>query len=79
MMRAKPFRAGERPRVDDPSPGFGDDVRSGALRSIDRALRELEGRRLVPSAEVVNLLLDLRSGIVRDVALEELSDESRVH
>jgi hypothetical protein len=78
-MRAKLFRTRERPRGDDPPLGFGGDARSGALRSIDRALREFEGRRLVSSAEVVDLLLDLRSAIVLDADLDELSDELEVH
>jgi hypothetical protein len=78
-MSAKLFRARERLRRDDPPLAFGGDARSGALRSIDRAIRESEGRRLVSSAEVVDLLLDLRSAIALDAALEESSDELEVH
>jgi hypothetical protein len=78
MITAKQFGARERLRREDPPLGFGGDARSGALRSMDRALREFEGRRLVSSAEVVDLLLDLRSAIALDAALEELS-ELEVH
>jgi hypothetical protein len=76
-MRAKPLRARERPGGDDAPLEFGDDIRSGTLRSIDRALRELEGRRLLSSTEVVDTLLDLRSTILLTAALEELSSERR--
>jgi hypothetical protein len=79
MIAAKLFGARERLRREDPPLGLSGDARSGALRSIDRALREFDGRRLVSSAEVVDLLLDLRSAIVLDAALEELSDELKVH
>ena len=78
-MRAKPFRTRERLRLDDPPFGDCREASSGALRIIDRALREFAGRRLVSSAEVVDLLLDLRSAIALDAALEELSDELEVH
>lgn len=78
-MRAKPFRARERLRRDVPLLGDGDDASSGALRNIDRALREFVGRRLVSSAEVVDLLLDLRSAIMRDAASQEFCDELEVH
>lgn len=77
-MRAMPFRTRERPRGDDPPLEFASKMRSGALRSLDRALREFEGRSRVSCAEVVDLLLDLRSAIVLDTALEELSDELQV-
>lgn len=76
-MRVKLFRMRERPRgVDLPSDV--DDASSGALRSIDRALRDLEGRRLLSSAEVVDLLLDLRSEVVLDTAVGQWSDELEV-
>jgi hypothetical protein len=76
-MRAKPFRARERPRRDDPP--LDGDASSGALRILDRALRDFAGRRLVPSAEVIDLLLDLRSAIMLDEASQELRDELEVH
>jgi hypothetical protein len=75
MTRRKSIEAREHSPRDEPAPALGDDVRSGALRSIDRALRGLEGRRLVPSAEVVDLLLDLRSSIALEAGLVERSDE----
>jgi hypothetical protein len=78
-MRAKPFRAREGLRRDDPLLGDGGDASSDALRSIDRALREFAGRRLVSSAEVVDLLLDLRSAIVLDAVSQELCKELEVH
>ncbi len=78
-MRANPFRARERLRGEDPPSGDGGDASSAALRSIDRALRELKGRPLVSSAEVVDLLLDLRSAIMLDAASQELFEELEVH
>jgi hypothetical protein len=79
MMRAKPFRTRERPRGDDRTLQDYGDTSTGALRNIDRALRELEGRRTVSSAEVVDLLLDLRYAIVVDAEIGDLFDESEVH
>jgi hypothetical protein len=77
-MRAEPFRARERVRGNDP-PFDDGDASSGALRIIDRALREFAGRTLVSSAEVVDVLLDLRSAILLDAASQELRDEFKVH
>ena len=79
MITAKLFGARERLRREDPPLGLSGHARSGAVRSIDRALREFDGRRLVSSADVIDLLLDLRSAIVLDVALQGLSDELEVH
>jgi hypothetical protein len=79
MTTAKLFGTRERLRREDPPLGLGGDAPSSAVRSIDRALREFDGRRLVSSAEVVDLLLDLRSEIALDAALQGLSDESEVH
>jgi hypothetical protein len=91
MMGAKSFRARKRLRRDDSlldkggnvaGPGASSDddpgASPGALWIIDRALREAVGRRLVSSAEFVDLLLDLRSTIVLDAALRELRDEVEV-
>jgi hypothetical protein len=78
-MRAKPLRGRERLSREDPPLADGGDASSGALRIIDRALRELAGRRLVSSAEVVDLLLDLRSAIMLDAASQELREELEVH
>jgi hypothetical protein len=48
------------------------------LETIDGALREFAGRRLVPSTEVVDLLLDLRSMIVLDANHSMLLDDLEV-
>ncbi len=76
-MGSKPFRA--RRRLDQPDQGDppldGGDAPSGALPMIDRALGEFAGRRLVSSADVVDLLLDVRSAISLDAALQDLRDE----
>lgn len=45
-----------------------------AVERIDKALVEVSGRDLVPSAEVMDLLLDIRQIIVID--LEELASNS---
>jgi hypothetical protein len=74
-----PFRARERLRRDDPQVNDGADASTVALRIIDRALCEAAGRRLVSSAEVVDLLLDLRSSIALDAAYQELREELEAH
>jgi hypothetical protein len=48
------------------------------LETIDGALREYSSRRLVPSTEVVDLLLDLRSMIVLDADLSMVFDDLEV-
>lgn len=45
-----------------------------AVERIDKALVEVSGRDLVPSAEMMDLLLDIRQIIVID--LEELASNS---
>jgi hypothetical protein len=57
----------------------GDDASTVALRTIDRALREVARRRLVSSTEVVDLLLDLRLSIALDAAYQALREELEVH
>lgn len=78
-MGVMPFRARERLRRDDPQMNDSDDASMVALRIIDCALREVAGRRLVSSAEVVDLLLDLRFSIALDAAYQELREELEVH
>jgi hypothetical protein len=48
------------------------------LQVIDRALRDVAARELLSSAEVVDLLLDVRSAISLDTKLLALSDEVEV-
>lgn len=52
---------------------------SGAVAVIDQALAQFASRHLVPGAEVVDMLLDLRSALVFDATLRALRDELEVH
>jgi hypothetical protein len=78
-MRVTPFRARGRLHRADPPLDERGGTSSGGLRIIDRALCEFAGRRLVSSAEVVDLLLDLRSALLLDAVSRELCDELEVH
>ena len=78
-MGAKSFRARKRLEPTDPVPDDSTDTSPEALRIIDRALRDVTGRRLVSAAEVVDLLLDLRTAILLEASLEGRLDEVDVH
>jgi hypothetical protein len=77
-MGAKSFRARKRLEPNNRVLEDSADPSPEALRIIDRALRDVTGRRLVSAAEVVDLLLDLRSAIVLEASLEGLLDEVEV-
>jgi hypothetical protein len=77
-MGAKSFRARKRLEPNNPVLNDSSDPSPEALRIIDRALRDVTGRRLVSAAEVVDLLLDLRSAILLEASLEGLLDEVEV-
>ena len=78
-MGAKSFRARKRLEPTDPVLDDSTDTSPEALRIIDRALRDVTGRRLVSAAEVVDLLLDLRTAILLEASLEGRLDEVDVH
>lgn len=69
-MRLRWDRALAPPQEEPASPEQADahDASSSALRVMDGALCEFAGRGLASSAEVVNLLLDLRSAVLLDAA-----------
>lgn len=77
-MGVKSFRASKRLEPTDPVSNDSTDSSPEALRIIDRALRDVTGRRLVSASEVVDLLLDLRSAILLEASLEDLLDEVEV-
>lgn len=52
-----------------------DEVQSGSLATIDDAIGRFVSRRLVPSGEVVDLLLDVRSAVASDAAFTALLAE----
>ena len=68
----------DAPQRDEPPPEEKADTSSVALQVIDRALRDVAARELLSSAEVVDLLLDVRSAISLDTALGALPDEIEV-
>jgi hypothetical protein len=45
---------------------------TGIVTMIDEALERFAGRDLVSASEIVDFLLDLRSAVVSDAALEAL-------
>jgi len=45
---------------------------AGIVHIIDEALERYAGRDLIASSEIVDFLLDLRSAVVSDAALEAL-------
>jgi hypothetical protein len=45
---------------------------TGIVTMIDEALERFSGRDLVSASEIVDFLLDLRSAVVSDAALEAL-------
>jgi hypothetical protein len=52
-------------------------VPSDLLSEVDTALQQMVGRGLVDSVEVVDLLLDLRSRMVLELAFAEMTNPNR--